>query len=222
MGFSGRENASAVYKQSRKKWKRTSNALVKRNRVGECDQCERTMTWTNLPRHYVMKHKAIYYEKWRKRGNGELIDHAASVQIKKRRHARISATSVGQTEAERIGADSADPADGSGVADVEQPTTSGGVVDVEQPTTSGDVVDVEQPTTSGGVVDVEQPTTSGGVVYVEQPTTSGGVIYVEQPTTSGCVVYVEQPTTSGGVVYVEQPTTSGGVVDVEEHPAADM
>ena len=120
MGFSGRENASAVYKKSRKKRKSIVYALEKRNRVGECDQCEQTIIWKNLPRHYAAKHKAIYYEQWRKRGNGKLIDYAASVLIKKRHHARISATSVGQTEAERIGTDSADPADGADVVDVEE------------------------------------------------------------------------------------------------------
>ena len=199
MRCSQRENAGALSKKPRWKSKRTrrSQALVKRTAVGECDQCEMTLRWKNLPTHYAAKHKTIYDEQWRERRNGELIDHAASLLIKKRHHARISARegeadsddtaatqaksrSVGRIEGERIGTDSADPADGAGVADVEQPTTSGDVADVEQPTTSGDVVDVEQPTTSGGVADVEQPTTSGGVVDVEQATTSGDVADVEE------------------------------------------
>ena len=70
--------------------KRTAKALVKRMAMGACDQCDMPIRWKNPPGHYANKHKAVYAETWKNRSSGQLIDHVASVLIKKRYEKRLA------------------------------------------------------------------------------------------------------------------------------------
>ena len=64
----------------RPKVKRSAGVLVRRTKMGECDQCGLALRCKNLPGHYAAKQN-IFAELWAKRTPGRLIDCTLPVCI---------------------------------------------------------------------------------------------------------------------------------------------